>query len=160
VIRPRTARLSGFVLIAILGLGLGGCATSSPETGATKPSSESQQAEPEQQEQPADLVGEWVQSNSASADSYQSATIAADTIEINWISETDDTRALYWAGTYEAPTTAGPFDWASQNDTSKTDSAMLASSDPTKNFSYNDGVISYEVTAMGVTKTVKLERKG
>lgn len=159
MLRPRTARLSGLILIATLGLGLGGCATSSPDAASTKPDSESQPAEPERQELPADLVGEWVQSNSASADSYQGATIAADTIEINWISETDDTRALYWAGTYEAPTATGAFEWTSQNDTAKTDSAMLASSDPTKTFSYNDDVISYEVTAMGVTKTVELERK-
>ena len=106
-----------------------------------------------------DLVGEWVQSNSASADSYQSATISADSIEIDWITEADDTRALYWAGTYEAPTAAGAFDWDSQNDTAKTETALLASSDPTKTFSYNDGIISYEVTVLGVTKTVELERK-
>ena len=36
---------------------------------------------------------------------------------------------------------------------------MLASSDDTKEFTYKDGVISYEASAMGSTKTVKLEKK-
>ena len=37
--------------------------------------------------------------------------------------------------------------------------ALLASGDDAKEFVYDNGVISYEVTALGTTMTVKLERK-
>ena len=45
------------------------------------------------------------------------------------------------------------------NDTEKTDSALLASGDETKTFTYSDGQITYDVTAMGITETVKLEKQ-
>lgn len=141
---------------ALLGIGLAGCTADTP-AGSTGSSSAS--AEVKQPEAPADLTGEWVQTNSESDDSYQAATITADSIEINWISDGGNTRALYWAGTYAAPTEAGSFTWESQNDTEQTDAAMLASSDPTKTFSYDNDVVSYEVSAMGITKTVELGRE-
>jgi len=37
--------------------------------------------------------------------------------------------------------------------------ALLASSDDTKEFTYKDGVISYEASAMGTTKKVELTKK-
>ena len=36
---------------------------------------------------------------------------------------------------------------------------MLASSDATKAFKYENGVLSYEASAMGTTTTVKMERE-
>lgn len=45
------------------------------------------------------------------------------------------------------------------NDTAKTENALMASSDPTKTFTYTDGEISYEVTALGTTVTVVLAKK-
>ena len=105
-------------------------------------------AQQEEAPQPPDLTGEWVQVNSDSEDSYQTATITADT------------TALYWAGSFEAPTTADePYTWDSANDTEQTANALLASPDETKTFTYEDGQISYSVSAMGVTTTVKLEKK-
>lgn len=107
---------------------------------------------------PPDLTGEWVQSNSESSDSYQAATITNDTITINWVSP--DSKALYWAGTFEAPTTTDePYTWDSKNDTEQTSTAIMASGDETKTFTYEDGQISYDVSALGVTTTVKLEKK-
>lgn len=112
----------------------------------------------ETQQTPPDLVGEWEQVNKNSEDSYQTATITADTITVNWV--TPDSKALYWAGSYDAPTTADePYTWESVNDTEQTETAILASGDDTKKFTYQDGQISYDVTAMGVTTTVKLEKK-
>ena len=72
-----------------------------------------------------------------------------------------DTNAneLYWAGTYDAPTTADePYTWDSKNDTEKTDNALLASGDATKTFTYEDGEISYQASALGTTKTIRLEK--
>lgn len=109
---------------------------------------------------PPDLVGEWKQTNSDAEDAWQAATISKDTIEVYWVSDGEDTKALYWAGTFDAPTTADePYTWESVNDKAQTDMAILASGDDTKAFTYQDGVISYEVSAMGVTQTVKLEKQ-
>lgn len=112
---------------------------------------------PEEPKQPADLTGEWKQTNSESEDSWQSATITADTIEVYWVTENGENSALYWAGTYTAPTTADePYSWDSVNDKEKTDMALMASGDDTKTFTYENGEISYSVSAFGVTTTVKL----
>ena len=128
----------------------GGNASSSTGTDAA--------AQQEEAPQPPDLTGEWVQVNSNAEDSYQTATITDDTITVNWVMP--DTTALYWAGSFEAPTTADePYTWDSANDTEQTANALLASPDETKTFTYEDGQISYSVSAMGVTTTVKLEKK-
>lgn len=106
-----------------------------------------------------DLTGDWKQTNSSSTDSWQQATVTSTTIEINWVSDNGDTTSLYWAGSFTAPAEPGDtFAWTSNNDHSKTDAAMLASGDDTKDFTYENGVISYKVSALGTTTTVKLER--
>ena len=112
------------------------------------------------EKQTPDLMGEWKQSNSKSDDSYQAATISGDMIEIYWMSDNGDTKSLYWAGSFVAPTTADePYKWDSKNDHSKTDSAMLASSADTKTITYQNDVLSYEASAMGTTTTVKLKKQ-
>lgn len=106
------------------------------------------------------LTGEWKQENSESEASYQSATITNDTITIHWVSDNGDTKSLYWAGSFVAPTTADePYSWDSENDHSKTENSLLASSDDIKTITYKDGILSYEVSAMGTTKTVKLKKQ-
>ncbi|MFT9057279.1 MAG: hypothetical protein ABF449_11825 [Ethanoligenens sp.] len=106
------------------------------------------------------MTGNWKQTNSKSDSSYQAATISGDTIEIYWVSDNDDTKSLYWAGTFVAPTVADEqYKWDSKNDHSKTENAMLASSDDTKTMTYQNGVLSYEASAMGTTTTVKLEKQ-
>lgn len=105
-----------------------------------------------------DLNGNWIQSNPNSKEKYHSAVINGNTIEVYW--DGGDTKALYWAGTYVAPTSADKkYSWDSVNNKEKTKSALLASSDETKTFTYEDGVISYSVSALGMTQTVKLEKK-
>lgn len=109
-----------------------------------------------QPEEPADLTGTW--KSQEKGGSYQEATITEDAITINWVSDGGKTKSLYWAGTYTAPTESGDYEWTSENDISKTQSALLASSDETKDFAYKDGKISYEVSAMGTTTTMELEK--
>jgi len=107
-----------------------------------------------------DLAGEWKQTNSKTDDNYQAATISGDTIEIYWVSDNGDTKSLYWAGSFIAPTTTNePYTWDSKNDHDKTGSAMLASSDDTKTIKYQNGILSYEASALGTTTTVKLEKQ-
>jgi len=105
---------------------------------------------------PLDLAGTWTEIDAGS--STQTAVIGYSTITINWVN--DDTKALYWEGSYVAPTSAlTTYTWDSAADASKMQGALLASRDSSKTFSYDNGILSYDVTAMGVTKTVKLERK-
>lgn len=107
----------------------------------------------------ADLTGTWKQSNANSHDSWQEAVITSDTIEINWVSNNGDTKSLYWAGSYTAPTQAvSTFEWDSKNDHSKTDGSMLASSDDTKKFTYAAGVLSWPASAMGTDMVIKASR--
>ncbi len=147
---------------AALCLSLAACA----QTGQTSPAGAnsagaSVSAPASQTAEPAapDLSGEWKQVDGNSEDTYQTATIAGDTIEIYWVMESEGTQALYWAGSFTAPETADePYTWESVNDTEKTASALLASGDKTKTFTYQDGQILYDVSAFGVTETVKLEK--
>ena len=145
-----------FALLAALGIAISGCSNSTAPSSNGNTASIQEAPTPE----PVDLTGEWKQSNKKSQDSYQAATIVGDTIEINWISDGGDTRSLYWAGTATIPADGSQsFTFDSVNDTSKTDGAMLASSDDTKTFTYENGELIYEVSALGATTTVRLAKK-
>lgn len=138
-------KVFSFLLILGLFVGLVGCGSSDDSESKT-PS------------EPLDLTGTWISDNGEGT--YHEAIITNDTIEINWMGMGDDTKSLYWYGSFTAPTTAEEeYTWTSKTDHAKTDSAMLASQDETKVFTYKDGVISYEASAMGTTKNVKLEKK-
>lgn len=155
--RTTTVRLASMVLTGLLGIGVAGCTTSAD----TKPvDSSSAEVADEAPPKAVDLDGDWTQTNSKSKDNYQAATIADDTIEVKWVADGGDTTSLFWAGSVETPGTGeATFKWESTNDTSKTESSILASSEPTKTFTYDKGVISYEVSALGIPTIVKLEKK-
>lgn len=106
-----------------------------------------------------ELTGAWKQSNSASEKSYQQATITADKITIEWVTDGGDTTSTYWVGTIKAPTDGSePYKWTSKRDAAATKSALLASTDDTKDFTYEADTISYKVSALGTTTTVKLKK--
>ncbi|MDP4133409.1 MAG: hypothetical protein Q8882_05305 [Bacillota bacterium] len=142
------------VLMLIVAITLGACGNTGEKPAQDASKSSASQA------QPLDLTGNWKQSNSNSKTSYQSAVIQGSTIEVYWVNEEDSSKSLYWAGTYIAPTTSDKkYSWDSANDKTKTETSLLASGDDTKTFSYNDGVLSYSVSAMGTTKTVELKKQ-
>lgn len=150
--------LTAMIAAALLAMltACGGTASTSTDNGSAQ-NTASQKAE---EKQPADLTGDWKQVNSSSDDSYQQATISGDTIKIYWVSDNGDSKSLYWAGSFEAPTTAyEPYSWESKNDHDKTDSALMASSDDTKKFTYEKNQISYEASALGTTTTIRLEKQ-
>lgn len=150
-------RALAMIFAAFIAMPLAGCGSTSDET---KTPSGSAAFETENVAEVPDLTGEWKQINSSSDDSYHAATISGDTIEIYWVSEDDESKSLYWAGTFVAPETADePYSWDSENDHDQTDSALLASTDDTKTFTYEDGQISYEASAFGTTQTVRLEKQ-
>lgn len=106
----------------------------------------------------ANLTGTWVSQNNNG--SYQEAIISTDSIEINWVSDNGSTKSIYWVGTYEAPTEpVTEYSWTSSRDKEKTDTALLASTDDSKEFTYKNGVLSYQVSAMGTTTTLELKKK-
>ncbi|WP_080801773.1 hypothetical protein [Arabiibacter massiliensis] len=154
----------GFKKIALLSCGvaltaaLAGCASEAPEPQA---GGEGQPAAQEQeQKQPLDLTGSWEQSNKNSEDSYHVATIEDGVITVDWVTDGGKTTSIYWVGTYEAPTEATEsYAWDSVNDHEQTDGALLASSDDTKTFTYEKGVLSYELSALGTTTTVEMQKK-
>lgn len=108
---------------------------------------------------PADLTGTWKQTNSAAADSYQEAEVSGDVITINWVTDNGGTKSIYWVGSFAAPTDAAtPYTWISTRDQAATESAMLASQDDTKEFTFQDGTISYSASALGTTTTITLKK--
>lgn len=104
-----------------------------------------------------DLTGTWKQIEADS--NYQEAVIDDETITINWVSDEDKSKSLYWTGTFEAPDSAGTYTWESQGDMEAMESALLASTSESKTFSYEDDLITYEVSAMGTTTTMQLAKQ-
>ena len=104
-----------------------------------------------------DLTGNWEEKDKG--DSYQAGYIKDGEIVIYWVSDGGDTKSLYWAGSYIAPTdNAEPYTWNSENDKEKTRSALLASGDDTKKFTYENGEITYKASALGTTKKMHFVR--
>ncbi|AOX64813.1 hypothetical protein BJK06_02605 [Curtobacterium sp. BH-2-1-1] len=144
---------------------LAGCSTLStsektPEAvRATGASSPTPSPTPEAVKPP-ELAGEWKQNNSASADGWMTATITANTITANFVTNGGDTTSLFWAGSFTPPSDdSSPYVWTSSRDEAATESALLASTDATKDFSYEDSEISFPVTIAGSTATVRMSRE-
>lgn len=138
----------------VLALALCACSSGTPSAG--QQASESAAAQPAE---PLNLEGKWVQVNGEDGGTIQVAVIDGGTMTIEWVNDAKETRSLYWAGTYDAPTEpSDTWSWTSSADHDRTDSALLASSSDTKDFKYEDGQIVYESSMMGTTWTVRLER--
>ena len=142
---------------------LAGCSAPATETSTAASDSQSEAPTAEPTEEvvvtPLDLAGEWKQTNSNSADAYQTATITGEQITIDWVNDAEATRAVYWIGSYVAPTEdTEAYSWDSQGDVAQMETAIMASGDSAKTFTYEDGALTYELTAMGVTMTVEMNR--
>lgn len=126
---------------AVLALTLAGCGGGSVEP-----------------EEPLNLEGKWHQVNADSA-SWMDAEISGDEISVDWVSDGGETTSIYWIGSYDSPTEAGDsYTWTSDKDEEAVGNALLASGNDTKEFSYENGELTFEVTAMGTTTTVHMER--
>ena len=156
-----TKATATLALLALIGFGAVSCSApaDNSETKSDSPSAGTEKSDAvEEAPEPVDLTGEWKQTNANNPDSFQSATITADTIEVFW--NAPDSTSLYWAGSIEVPADGSTsFTFDSVNDKSKTDSALLASGDDTKTFTYENGELSYDVTALGTTMTVRLAQQ-
>ena len=150
-------QLIAAVPLAIGALALTGCG-SDPQ--ATAGGSGAQQQAQTQPQPPLDLSGTWRQPNSADPDnSWMEAVITADSISVNWVMDAGATAALYWQGTYAAPT--GPSDtysWTSTGTLDPTAVNIMASQDASKDFTCTGGKLTWQQSALGVTTTIECER--
>lgn len=153
--RKIIATIASIALLA----GLTACGGSEVSTDQTTKSDSSSKTQLLPKPQPADLTGTWKQTNSNSDDTYMRATVADGAIKVEYIM--GDTTALFWAGSYEAPTEAGDWKWDSANDQEQTQNALLASTDDTKTFEYSDSSkeLSFPMTMQGVTATIKMQKQ-
>ena len=142
----------------------GNSSDSSKETKETSKKTEASAETPKEEakeevKEPVVLTGKWEYKDDDGT--WMQADITEDTITINWIMDEGNTTAVYWVGTYTAPTEySEEYTWTSTRDKEATDSALLASLDDTKEFSYSDSSkqITYQVTVSGITKTITLEQ--
>ncbi|MGC5224730.1 hypothetical protein ACPW96_19365 [Micromonospora sp. DT81.3] len=151
------------VVIAALALtGCGGTDAPSANTATTAPRdtpSATAESQPVEEPPAPDLTGSWKQSNSQSETDFMTATIADAVISVEWELGSADITAVYWVGTFVAPGAAtDPYIWTSQRDVAATDTAVMASSDATKDFTFSGGIISFTVTVQGESATVEMAK--
>lgn len=131
------------------------------------------------------MVGEWKSEDGKVPG--QEATITEDKIEIRWISSKENIESLnikdikdskvlivdggtykdddlkqklvYWVGTYTAPKTSeDKYSWTSKGDKEKVKDNLFAAQETTKDFKYENGVLSYKITISGKTVEMKLKK--
>lgn len=156
-------RLLGPLALATV-LALTGCSAADVSNAPTEAAVDSTQAAsvtptPEPVTAP-DLAGAWKQNNSASDDGWMTATISGGTVTANFVTDSGDTTSLFWVGTFTAPTDdTSPYTWTSTRDTAATDTALLASTDATKEFTYDEDELSFPVSIAGSTTIVRLSKE-
>ena len=153
-------RIVALLIAGTMALSLSACGGgSSSDKSDSKQNETTQETKKEEEKAPVDLAGTWKSEDNDG--SWMEAVIADDTITVNWVSDNGDTTAIYWVGTYQAPTEyIEEYSWTSERNKEQTDSALLASTDDTKDFTYSDATkeLSYQVTMSGVTTTVQLTK--
>ncbi|MBQ9647251.1 MAG: hypothetical protein IJV43_02680 [Oscillospiraceae bacterium] len=111
---------------------------------------------------PPDLTGGWIQLSQG--EWFHIATITNDTIEIWWYLPAEDERNLYWSGTFTPPEDGKePYTWTSANNYTEEElnrsyTYNRTSREETKEFSYKNGQISYNVTSGHLRLGYTLER--
>ena len=101
-----------------------------------------------------DMVGNWSSENVDG--STMKATIEQDMIAIYW--HNDDTDALYWKGSFSVPGGAEQEKTVISDAGPENATALLASSDPQKTFTVRKDAITFQVSALGITKNVTLKK--
>ncbi|MDJ0379112.1 hypothetical protein [Cryobacterium sp. PH31-L1] len=145
-------------IVLVAALSLTGCGATDAAPVTTSPAASSEAKPVEAAPIAPDLTGGWKQSNSQSETDFMTATIVDGVISIDWELGSEDITAVYWVGTFEGPADANAtHTWTSQRNAAETDNALMASTDNTKEFTYEDGLISYSVSIQGESATVELK---
>lgn len=136
--RTFTTAVAVFVSAFIATIALGACSSSTPtETSAATSSSTSSK--------PVSSVGTW------KAEGFE-AKITEDEIIVYIVM--DNTKSLYWTGTFAE----GVGEITSDADVEALASSMMGSQDETKKFQVSPHEITFEFTIMGTMSTVYLKK--
>lgn len=100
---------------------------------------------------PQSLTGTW-----KSSDKSLTAHIVGDRIQIDFVDDANS-RSLYWKGSFD-PAAANGAHIISKGDTEAMDASLLGSQDDTKKFVYKNGELTFSLSIMGTTKTMRLVR--
>lgn len=151
-----TKRIITAGLGIVLAITLGAC-SGQPQGNATG----SQESTPVEQKKLLDLSGKWHATNSADeASATFEAEVKDGVITIYFVNKKEDTKSLYWQGTVPTPdTTEDKYNFTSEADTEALSQSLFGSQDKTKDFKYENGVLSFDFSALGTTKTIKMERE-
>jgi hypothetical protein len=98
--------------------------------------------------------GTWTQTDESDA---FTAVATINDGEINIKLNSPSSSALYWSGTWPALPTGDKQTVTSVGNREILDQSVLGSQAATKVFTYKDGTLSFEFTALGVTKTIHMK---
>lgn len=101
--------------------------------------------------------GTWVQQDSTNLENYMDAVIHDGIIEVTYHLNHEELATPFWAGTFEAKT--GNFSYISHVDRAKLSRAPYASDKETKEFTMENGVLSFPMTFEGATRIIHLEKQ-
>lgn len=101
--------------------------------------------------------GTWVQQDSTNLENYMDAVIHDGIIEVTYHLNHEELATPFWAGTFEAKT--GNFSYISRVDRAKLARAPYASDKETKEFTMENGVLSFPMTFEGATRIIHLEKQ-
>lgn len=108
---------------------------------------------------PSSLIGEWHQTNS-NPDGWMTASISANSIQVDLRGR--DSKSIFWMGSFDTNRKpVGKFKIVSIPDpdaryTMK--KSLMASNEPKKTFTYNNGDLSFEFSMAGTSKTIHLSK--
>lgn len=143
--RRRWTTILIVLFVLVLLVAMAACGSSSDKAAPTTTTSAQEDKVP-------NFEGNWQTAKDAPV--AMTARIHDGVITIQW--NDDEMQGLYWVGTW--PYLAGQDTLTSVGDTDTMSSALLASQDSTKEFTYKDGNISYKLTIVGVTTTITLSK--
>lgn len=103
------------------------------------------------------MDGTWVQQDSTNLENYMDAVIHDGIIEVTYHLNHEELATPFWAGTFEAKT--GNFSYISRVDRAKLARAPYASDKETKEFTMENGVLSFPMTFEGATRIIHLEKQ-
>lgn len=101
--------------------------------------------------------GTWVQQDAAGLENYMDAVIHDGIIEVTYHLNHEELATPFWVGTFEAKT--GSFSYVSHVDRAKLSHAPYASDKETKEFTMENGVLSFPMTYEGATRIIHLEKQ-
>lgn len=101
--------------------------------------------------------GTWVQQDSTNLENYMDAVIHDGIIEVTYHLNHEELATPFWIGTFEAKD--GNFSYISRVDRAKLSHAPYASDKETKEFTMEDGVLSFPMTYEGATRIIHLEKQ-